>query len=87
MNFDDHLYGVYCDEHNMLFIVDITCPHAGCICNFNTVDKTWDCPCHGSRFSYQGDIIKGPAQYHLNAFGDGFNTLDPHFLLKDDDTK
>lgn len=87
MNFDDHLYGVYCDEHNMLFIVDITCPHAGCICNFNTVDKTWDCPCHGSRFSYQGDIIKGPAQYHLNAFGDGFNTLDLHFLLKDDDTK
>ncbi len=78
MEIDGHLYGVYRDEQDELFIVDITCPHMGCICSFNHVDKTWDCPCHGSRFSYTGEVIKGPAGYHLHAIGDDLNTVDPH---------
>ena len=78
MELDGHLYGVYRDEEDELFIVDITCPHMGCICNFNHVDKTWDCPCHGSRFSYTGEVVKGPAGLRLHAYGDDLNTVDPH---------
>lgn len=78
MQIDNHTYGVYRDENDALFIVDITCPHMGCVCSFNAIDKTWDCPCHGSRFSYTGEIIKGPATHRLRAYGDGLNTIDPH---------
>lgn len=80
MQIDGHTYGVYRDEHDELFIVDITCPHLGCVCNFNAVDKTWDCPCHGSRFSYTGEIIKGPTTRHLHAYGEGLNHINPHIF-------
>ena len=53
---DDHTYGVYRDEEEILHIVDVTCPHLGCVCHFNAMDKTWDCPCHGSH----KDIRKHP---------------------------
>lgn len=78
MTIDGHTYGVYRDEDEVLYIVDITCPHLGCICSFNSIDKTWDCPCHGSRFSYKGKIIKGPATYELHTYGEGLNYVDPH---------
>ena len=39
----------------------IKCPHLGCDLIYNEVEKTWDCPCHGSRFSASGDCISGPA--------------------------
>lgn len=77
---DDHPYGVYRDEHEELFIVDIVCPHLGCNCVFNDIDKTWDCPCHASRYSYKGEIIKGPSTHKLNAYGEGLNIIDPHIL-------
>lgn len=80
MQIDGHTYGVYRDEQEELFIVDVTCPHLGCVCNFNAVDKTWDCPCHGSRFSYKGEIIKGPATHKLNAYGEGLNPVNPHVM-------
>ncbi len=64
---DQRLYGMYCDENDDVYIVDIRCPHMGCICDFNEVDHTWDCPCHGSRFAYDGAIIKGPAQSALHS--------------------
>lgn len=82
MQLDGHHYGVYRDEDEQLYIVDATCPHLGCICSFNMVDKTWDCPCHGSRFSYKGEIIKGPAEYQLRPYGEGLNTIDPHIFKK-----
>ena len=37
------------------------CPHLGCKLIFNEVEKTWDCPCHGSRFSINGKCISGPS--------------------------
>lgn len=77
---DGHLYGAYRDEEDELYIVDITCPHMGCTCSFNHVDKTWDCPCHGSRFSYRGEIIKGPSCHCLRPYGDDLNTVDPHVI-------
>lgn len=58
--------GVYRDEQNNLHMVDITCTHLGCELVWNSAEKTWDCPCHGSRFSYQGDIVEGPAINQLH---------------------
>ena len=43
------------------------CPHMGCQLEWNPDEKTWDCPCHGSRFDYRGQLLDGPAQEHLPA--------------------
>lgn len=80
MELDGHKYGVYRDEEDDLHIVDIICPHMGCTLHFNNEDKTWDCPCHGSRFSYKGDIVKGPASHKLNTLDESHNSINPHIL-------
>ncbi len=57
--------GVYRQEDNTLTAVELTCSHIGCGMYFNYLEKTWDCPCHGSRFSVEGKVIEGPAQTPL----------------------
>ena len=54
--------GVYKNKQGELFAVDIRCPHLGCQLTWNPDEKTWDCPCHGSRFDYHGNLLEGPAQ-------------------------
>ncbi len=62
--------GAYKDENGTLSIVDTTCTHMGCEVEWNSGDRTWDCPCHGSRFSIHGDVIEGPAKQSLNKIND-----------------
>lgn len=57
--------GAYRDKDGKVFIVDTTCTHLGCEVEWNSADRTWDCPCHGSRFSIRGDVIEGPAESPL----------------------
>lgn len=53
---------IYRDENKKDHIVYTTCPHFGCSLIFNETEKTWDCPCHSSRFSIDGECIKGPSK-------------------------
>jgi len=59
-------YGVYIDDDGKEYVVSNICPHMKCSLVFNTVDKTWDCPCHGSRFDIKGKVIKGPSTYSIS---------------------
>lgn len=49
------------DEAGALHQVSAVCPHLGCIVAWNQAEMSWDCPCHGSRFDVDGDILHGPA--------------------------
>lgn len=53
--------GVYRNEEGKAYIVKPYCTHLGCELSWNNLDKTWDCPCHGSRFTYEGKSIYDPA--------------------------
>jgi Rieske Fe-S protein len=52
---------VYRDEQGEVHECSAVCPHLGCIVHWNPVEKSWDCPCHGSRFNAYGDVLNGPA--------------------------
>ncbi len=56
---------VYRDENGKLHGVKPQCTHMGCIVSWNNAEKSWDCPCHGSRFDYTGKVIQGPAAKNL----------------------
>ncbi|MGZ8194978.1 MAG: FAD-dependent oxidoreductase [Methylosarcina sp.] len=54
-------FAVYRDEAGELHQVSAVCTHMKCIVNWNREQKSWDCPCHGSRFTVDGQVIEGPA--------------------------
>lgn len=51
----------YRDDEGTLHTVGANCTHLGCVVGFNNAEKTWDCPCHGSRFDVDGSVVHGPA--------------------------
>jgi glycine/D-amino acid oxidase-like deaminating enzyme/nitrite reductase/ring-hydroxylating ferredoxin subunit len=57
--------GVYRDEDGVLHGVSLRCTHLGCLLHFNDADRSWDCPCHGSRFGIDGEVLAGPAVHPL----------------------
>ena len=62
---DGQKVGVYKDDKGHCYVVNPRCPHLGCQLEWNPDEKSWDCPCHGSRFHYDGSLIDNPAQENL----------------------
>ncbi|MDB5228858.1 MAG: puuB 1 [Bacteroidota bacterium] len=60
--------GVYRDSQDRMHIVSAKCTHLGCSVAWNNDEKSWDCPCHGSRFTYEGKVIHGPANTDLPSY-------------------
>jgi Rieske Fe-S protein len=77
---DDDKVGAFKDEKGKLHIVDVTCPHVGCELEWNAAERSWDCPCHGSRFTYEGEIIEGPALSYLQHPGGMPNQVEPNIF-------
>jgi Rieske Fe-S protein len=57
--------GIYIDSDGIKHTVKNTCPHMKCSLIFNSFDKTWDCPCHGSRFDIDGNVLQGPSVWNI----------------------
>ncbi|MBD2035304.1 FAD-dependent oxidoreductase [Leptolyngbya sp. FACHB-321] len=57
----------YCDDAGELHECSAVCPHLGCIVAWNSAEKSWDCPCHGSRFGATGEVINAPTIAGLSA--------------------
>jgi Rieske Fe-S protein len=49
------------DDDGVLYACSAVCPHLGCTVHWNSHERSWDCPCHGSRFSARGELLNGPA--------------------------
>lgn len=60
--------GIYKSPEGKIFAVKPICTHLGCLLSWNDVDKTWDCPCHGSRFDYHGKNLYDPAFNDLDVY-------------------
>jgi glycine/D-amino acid oxidase-like deaminating enzyme/nitrite reductase/ring-hydroxylating ferredoxin subunit len=56
----------YRDPDGAFTVRSATCTHMGCLVRWNPGEKTWDCPCHGSRFAPDGKVISGPAEAPLH---------------------
>jgi nitrite reductase/ring-hydroxylating ferredoxin subunit len=66
----------YRDEDGALHTVGMSCTHLGCQVTFNTAERSWDCPCHGSRFDIQGRVLEGPAVKDLASRNSGGEEID-----------
>ncbi|MGQ4878934.1 FAD-dependent oxidoreductase [Billgrantia sp. LNSP4103-1] len=62
---DGEKLAVHRTEAGDLKVLSAVCPHMKCIVHWNASESTWDCPCHGSRFTTEGEVIEGPAYHPL----------------------
>lgn len=58
-------FAVYRDPDDALHVVSAVCPHMGCIVRWNQGERSWGCPCHGSRFTTTGEYLEGPSLHDL----------------------
>jgi glycine/D-amino acid oxidase-like deaminating enzyme/nitrite reductase/ring-hydroxylating ferredoxin subunit len=61
LTIDGKQVAAYRDEKGEIHAVSAVCTHLGCVVNWNNAEKSWDCPCHGARFSCEGKVLQGPA--------------------------
>jgi glycine/D-amino acid oxidase-like deaminating enzyme/nitrite reductase/ring-hydroxylating ferredoxin subunit len=67
LKIDGDNVAAYRDENGRVHAVSAVCSHMGCLVGWNQTDKTWDCPCHGSRFELTGEVLHGPATKPLGS--------------------
>ena len=63
--YDGEKLALYKDEHGELHAINPICTHMKCSVAWNNAEQSWDCPCHGSRFSFEGKVLTGPADHDL----------------------
>ncbi len=61
VKYEGQKIALYKDELGNLHATSPTCTHMGCEITWNTVERSWDCPCHGARFGFDGEVLNGPA--------------------------
>ena len=61
MRLEGERCAVYRDDAGELHAVSARCTHLGCVVDFNDAERAWECPCHGSRFGVDGEVLQGPA--------------------------
>ncbi|MDX1837342.1 Rieske 2Fe-2S domain-containing protein [Legionella taurinensis] len=65
LEFDREKWAVSREEQDQVHVVSAVCTHMKCVVHWNDAEKPWDCPCHGSRFLPQGEVLEGPATRNL----------------------
>ncbi len=76
VNMMEEKFGVYRDPDGLLHIVGAQCTHLKCTIAWNRDEKSWDCPCHGSRFTYDGKVMNGPANFDLHTYNEAGERID-----------
>jgi Rieske Fe-S protein len=67
LHVDGENIAAFRDEKGQVHALSAACSHMGCLVGWNAADRTWDCPCHGSRFDLSGEVLHGPAVKALEA--------------------
>jgi glycine/D-amino acid oxidase-like deaminating enzyme/nitrite reductase/ring-hydroxylating ferredoxin subunit len=67
VKYNDQSLALYKDDAGNLHAVSPACTHMKCAVNWNAAEKSWDCPCHGARYSYEGKVLTGPASKDLES--------------------
>jgi glycine/D-amino acid oxidase-like deaminating enzyme/nitrite reductase/ring-hydroxylating ferredoxin subunit len=67
LKLDGQRVACYRDEEGKVTTASAVCTHMGCIVRWNDAERTWDCPCHGSRFHNTGEVMAGPAETSLES--------------------
>jgi nucleotide-binding universal stress UspA family protein/nitrite reductase/ring-hydroxylating ferredoxin subunit len=65
VDLDGEKAAVYVDDAGVRHAVSARCQHLGCTVGWNHAARTWDCPCHGSRYTFEGKVFQGPATKDL----------------------
>ncbi len=65
VKYEGQSIALFKDEAGSLHAVNPACTHINCVVGWNTAEKTWECPCHGSRFSMDGEMLTAPARKDL----------------------
>jgi glycine/D-amino acid oxidase-like deaminating enzyme/nitrite reductase/ring-hydroxylating ferredoxin subunit len=76
-----NLVAVYRDNDGRFHELSAACTHLGCVVQWNDVEKSWDCPCHGSRFAPDGEVLNGPASKALERHHDDAESIPAQTIL------
>ncbi len=65
VKYEGESIAMYRDDTGLVHAINPVCPHAKCVVGWNSAERSWDCPCHGSRFSVDGELLTGPSRSNL----------------------